>query len=284
MAKRIGTQGLSASQKQRRAAMAGTAATIILFILPVPLVIKAVLALLGGKIFTAAWTLGVFAIMIVAATMIQRGKTAELNWRMKKIARMPRAPNKIMGSIILGGITFFAAWFLAKEGLFQSVGFGIAAGAGSLMLYGLDPLHSKGYDGADAAKVAEALDGARAQLERIEKAGMQISSYQDRDRVKSVVSNAEKVLDEIEADPKDLRRARKFLNVYLTGAVDVTEKYAAAEAKGNADELKDNFSRLLTDMDNVFREQHDKLLADDVLDLDVQMDVLRTRLTKEGVL
>lgn len=284
MAKRIGTQGLSASQKQRRAAMAGTAATIILFILPVPLVIKAVFALIGGKIFTAAWTLGVFAVMIVAASMIQKGKTAELNWRMKKIARMPRAPNKIMGSLILGAVTFFAAWFLAKEGFFQSIGFGVAAGAGSLMLYGLDPLHSKGLDGADAARVAEALDGARSQLERIEKAGTQISSYQDRERVKSVVASAEKVLDEIENDPKDLRRARKFLNVYLTGAVDVTEKYAAAEAKGTADGLKDGFSKLLTDMENVFKEQHDKLLADDVLDLDVQMDVLRTRLTKEGVL
>lgn len=284
MAKRIGTQGLSASQKQRRAAMAGTAATIILFILPVPLVIKAVFALLAGKIFTVGWTLGVFVIMIVAASMIQKGKTAEINWRMKKIARMPRAPNKIMGSLILGAITFFAAWFLAKEGFFQSIGFGVAAGAGSLMLYGLDPLHSKGFDGADAARVAEALDGARSQLERIEKAGMQISSLQDRDRVKSVVASAEKVLDEIENDPKDLRRARKFLNVYLTGAVDVTEKYAAAEAKGTAADLKDGFSKLLTDMEHVFKEQHDKLLADDVLDLDVQMDVLRKRLTKEGVL
>lgn len=284
MAKRIGTQGLTASQKQRRAALAGSAATIILFILPVPLVVKAVFALLAGKIFTAAWTLGVFAIMIFAARMIQKGKTAEINWRMKKIAKMPRAPNKIMGSIILGAITFFAAWFLAKEGLFQSIGFGAAAGAGSLMLYGLDPLHSKGLDGADAAKVVEALDGARAQLERIETAGTKLSSYQDRQRVKSVVANAEAVLQEIEEDPRDLRRARKFLNVYMTGAVDVTERYAAAEAKGRGDELKDNFSKLLTDMEHVFKEQHDKLLQDDVLDLDVQMDVLRTRLTKEGVL
>jgi len=284
MAKRIGTQGLSTSQKQRRAALAGSAATIILFILPVPLVIKAVFALLAGKIFTAAWALGVFAIMIFAASMVQKGKTAEINWRMKKIARMPRAPNKIMGSIILGAITFFAAWFLAKEGLFQSIGFGIATGAGSLMLYGLDPLHSKGLDGADAAKVVEAMDGARSQLERTETAGRKISSYQDRERVKSVVASAEAVLQEIEEDPRDLRRARKFLNVYLTGAVDVTERYATAESKGRGDELKDNFSKLLTDMEHVFKEQHDKLLQDDVLDLDVQMDVLRTRLTKEGVL
>lgn len=284
MAKRIGTQGLTASQKQRRAAMAGTAATIILFILPIPLVIKAVFALLGGKIFTAAWSLGVFAVMIVAASMIQKGKTAEINWRMKKIARMPRAPNKIMGSLVLGAITFFAAWFLAKEGFFQSIGFGVATGLGSLMLFGLDPLHSKGLDGADAARVVEALDGARAQLERIETAGSKISSYRDRERVKSVVASAEAVLQEIEDDPRDLRRARKFLNVYLTGAVDVTERYAAAEGKGRTDELNENFSKLLTDMEHVFKEQHDKLLADDVMDLDVQMDVLRTRLTKEGVL
>ena len=136
----------------------------------------------------------------------------------------------------------------------------------------------------DGATVVAALETARAKLDRIENASKGIRNREFQSRIKSILGSAYLVLDEIENDPRDLRRARKFLNVYLDGAVEVTERYAATYEKTQSGTLEQGFSELLEDMEHVFKEQHDKLLQDDELDLDVQMDVLRQRLRREGVM
>ena len=88
----------------------------------------------------------------------------------------------------------------------------------------------------------------------------------------------------IEKDPRDIRRARKFLKVYLEGAEQVTERFAALEKEPLSPEIEHRFRTLLVDMENVFAEQHQKLLENDILDLDVQIEVLTARLRREGVI
>ena len=45
--------------------------------------------------------------------------------------------------------------------------------------------------------------------------------------------------------PRDLRRARKFLNVYLDSAKTVTENYAATSAKAHSPEMEAKFRSVL---------------------------------------
>ena len=80
-----------------------------------------------------------------------------------------------------------------------------------------------------------------------------------------------------------LRRARKFLVVYLDGAGEVADKYVALQAKGEGDGFQPRFEALLDEMEKVSAEQHAKLLENDSFDLDVQLQVLSDRLKKEGV-
>lgn len=87
----------------------------------------------------------------------------------------------------------------------------------------------------------------------------------------------------LEQDPRDLRRARKFLNVYLDGARQVTQGYAKTHGRMTTPELEDSFRRVLTTIEEVFAEQQQKLLEADVTDLDVQIEVLTTQLKREGV-
>ena len=47
--------------------------------------------------------------------------------------------------------------------------------------------------------------------------------------------------------------------------------------------MKDNFRKVLATIEDVFVEQHEKLLENDVLDLDVQIEVVRLQLEREGV-
>ena len=87
----------------------------------------------------------------------------------------------------------------------------------------------------------------------------------------------------IEEDPRDLRRARKFLNVYLDSAKTVTENYAATSAKAHSPEMEAKFRAVLDDLKKTCEEQYAKLLENDTLDLDAQIEVLKVRLTKEGL-
>ena len=87
----------------------------------------------------------------------------------------------------------------------------------------------------------------------------------------------------MEEDPADIRRARRFLNVYLDGAKRVSEGYARTHSRTKQDDLESNFRNVLTTIEDVFDQQHQKLLEHDQLDLDVQIDVLSQQLKKQGV-
>jgi len=78
------------------------------------------------------------------------------------------------------------------------------------------------------------------------------------------------ITDIVEDDPRDLRRARKFLRTYLDGAQRVTEGYANTHKYGDNGELENNFRNVLDTIETV-------------IELDVQIEVLQMQLEKEGV-
>jgi 5-bromo-4-chloroindolyl phosphate hydrolysis protein len=163
--------------------------------------------------------------------------------------------------------------------------FGAAALIGTVLAYGSELFPSgselRSADEVDAARlVAE----AREKLQRLSRARYRIQGAPElAQRLDGVRGWVEKILTRIEEDPRDLRRARKFLVVYLDGAGEVAEKYVAYQAKGEAATFAPRLQALLEEMERVAAEQHEKLLHNDTLDLDVQIEVLSERLKKEGV-
>ena len=87
----------------------------------------------------------------------------------------------------------------------------------------------------------------------------------------------------IEDDPRDLTSARKYLSVYLMGARDATVKFADFYARSGDAQAKADYTALLDDLEANFAAQTGKLLIDNRTDLDIEIDVLRDRLAREGV-
>ncbi len=71
---------------------------------------------------------------------------------------------------------------------------------------------------------------------------------------------------------------------YLEGAQNVTEGYAKAHGDAGSAELEEKFRNVLITIEDVFKEQHTKLLENDVMDLDIQIEVLQMQLKREGVI
>lgn len=260
---------------------------ILMFLLPLPVLFAAIASLargdLGGLLGNAAG----YGLFLAGALLLRRGLLAEAEYERRRVSRAPW-PLKTLG----GGVIALATGFTAAVGAGQhpamAVAFGLAALLGCYLTYGFDPRAAKRFtdrDGVDTTdRVLEALAQAERGITAIEQATRNIRNAELNNRLRRIAAKARQILTMLEEDPRDLRRARKFLNVYLDGARQVTEGYAKTHARVAAPELEDNFRRVLATIEEVFEEQQRKLLETDVTDLDVQIEVLTTQLKREGVI
>ncbi len=245
----------------------------LLFLLPLPLLWKVLIALGKGEFGTFLISVIAFGLLILGAWLTRRGL-----YQAKRRPMSSSLPLKTIGGLITAGGASLTA-LIAGHNLPIGICFGLAALLGFYLTYGFDRRLKLSSD----KDVASALEEAYRKLERLEEAGDNIGSRDFRDRLRRISGWGEKILDRIGDDPEDFRRARKFLNVYLDGAQQVTDKFARTRGDANSAELEENFRTLLTDMETVCEEQYQHLLDNDLVDLDVQIEVLTTRLKREGV-
>ncbi|MEZ5934696.1 MAG: 5-bromo-4-chloroindolyl phosphate hydrolysis family protein [Alphaproteobacteria bacterium] len=245
----------------------------LLFLLPIPLFWAMLTALAKGMLggFLAhAIALG---ILLLGAWITRKGL-----YQAKRRPMSSSLPLKTVGGVLTAVGTAFTAWSAGHNPAI-AVCFGAGALLGFYLTYGFDRRLKLSSD----KDVAEALEQAYRKLEQLEEAGGRIRSYKLRERIRSITAWGERILDRIGEDPNDFRRARKFVNVYLDGAQQVTDKFARAQGDAKSAELEASFLTLLDDMEKVCEEQYQHLIDDDVVDLDIQMEVLTTRLKREGV-
>jgi 5-bromo-4-chloroindolyl phosphate hydrolysis protein len=268
-------------------------------LLPFLLVPPMLTALVAGRAGPAAAGIGAMAAMWVASGLMRRGLAAEADYHAREIARAPRLPRKLLASLLYAAAIFvFALWGSAGGlfGLGAATGVGLAllfaalGFAGCVLAYGTDPKRDKGVapevtrrSGVRTEQVVAAVAEAEAKIRDIETAARGLHSLELKTRLRRIVEQARAVLRQIERDPRDLARARRFLVTYLDGTRDVVRKYAAQQRDLADTPLAESFRRVLTTIEQVFLEQEEVLKRNDVLDLDVQIEVLETQLKREGV-
>jgi 5-bromo-4-chloroindolyl phosphate hydrolysis protein len=260
---------------------------LFLYILPLALVPASILSFAYGDFMRIITNVGGCAAFLLAANLLRKGISADKQYQEKKITQPPKWPFKTVAALIVAITTAWVAFMGAEHAFFTSLAFGLGAMAGMVMLYDFDPRQEKmvtGTHGYTAGEISETIDEAEAQISGIEQANKQIHNREFNLRIRTICEHAREVISMIEEDPGDIRRARKFLNIYLDGALKVTEGYADMQRKHQSEKLTQNFDNVLQTIESVFIEQKKKLLEDDVLDLDVKIEVLAAQLKHEGVI
>ena len=274
-------------QKKQAQGMLYNSRGLLLYILPLALIPATVLAFVYGdssKIMVNA--IGCVGFLL-AATLLRGGIAAEKEYVDKKITQPPKWPLKTVASIMIAIATTWVALMGAGHTLITSIIFGLGAIGGMFLVYGSDPRKEKmvsGSHGYSAEEISQTVDEAELKILGIEQASKEINNRKFNQRITDICEHAKEIVDIIQEDPGDIRRARKFLNVYLDGALKVTTGYADMQTKHESEELTENFNNVLQTIETVFAEQKKKLLEDDILDLDVQIEVLATQLKQEGVI
>ncbi|NCA71084.1 MAG: 5-bromo-4-chloroindolyl phosphate hydrolase [Sphingobacteriia bacterium] len=258
----------------------------LLFVLPIPLLIGALIGLGAGRLDVVLTEGLIFALYMVAATLTRRGLRAEHTHRSMRFARLERIPLKTIGGLLIGLATGLAAWLAVGQGPALGLVYALVAILGFHFVYGLGALgHPRPFPAADerARKVAAALGEAEHKLLELERVAAKIANPELKRRLGRIIGQGRSILDQIAERPSDLFRARKFLNVYLDGVKQVSDGYARTHRLADSRELEQNFRNVLVTVEEVFQEQHQRLLKTDVMDLDVQIEVLKKQLEREGI-
>ncbi|MGB0498911.1 MAG: 5-bromo-4-chloroindolyl phosphate hydrolysis family protein [Rubricella sp.] len=264
----------------------GSKGSLILFAAPTPLLFSGIGEVMQGDPVGIVVELGAYAILMGSAWVIRDGVRAEQEFDARRVARPPKVPRKILGSIGTGAGVALAAAFAWPLGIVAGVAMGGLAAGAAILAFGLDPMKAKGLDGQsdfERDRVANAVDRAEALLAELVAEADRSGDRAVRARIDGLVSAARGVIRAVEEDPRDLPRARKFLGLYITGARDATAKFADIWTRSRDPQARESFESVIDDLETTFLAHRERLLIEDRTDLDIEIDVIRHRLQQEGL-
>lgn len=255
-------------------------------VLFVPAVVLVATTIGSGAISLATGLLGALSLTL-AAWLMRGGLRAEAAFNARKVARRPALPRKMLAAAF-GGIGTALAVTAHQEGgmVLAPILYGIIASGLYLAAFGIDPLRHKGMDGIDTFqqdRVARVVDEAEKHLATMRETIARAGDPQTAARLDQFADTARDLIRTVEEDPRDLTAARKYLGVYLQGARDATAKFADIHARTRDTQARTDYLALLDDLEKNFAARNRKSLLEDRTDLTVEIDVLRERLSREGV-
>lgn len=237
----------------------------------------------GDGPLVLAYSLSAFAAIAAAAWITREGLRAEAAYDARRTARRPALPRKALGAVLFGaGIVLGAT----QVGWGGALVLGLIAVVLHLLAYGLDPMHDKGMEGIDPFqqdRVARVVAEGEKYLAAMKDAILRAGDRRLEARVDLFAATARDLFHAVENDPTDLTAARKYMGVYLMGARDATAKFADLWVATRDPKARTDYEALLTDLETNFTARTQSLISGGREDLDVEIEVLRDRLAREGV-
>ncbi|SLN57059.1 5-bromo-4-chloroindolyl phosphate hydrolysis protein [Pseudoruegeria aquimaris] len=255
--------------------------TNLLFFAPLPLAIRAFTMEPVGM----AANLVAFGVLVLAAWLTREGILAQEAYEARRVARKPAIPRKLFASVLTGAGLALAG-FAGTGSVLNALIFGLLGAGLHSFAFGLDPMKDKNVEGVDrhqSDRVARAVGEAEAHLERMSAAVARVGDRALSARVERFQATARRMFRTVEDDPRDLTAARKYLGIYLKGASDAAVKFADLYTTTRNSAAKADFEALLDDLEANFDARTEALLLDNKADLDVEIEVLRERLQREGL-
>jgi len=252
----------------------------LLFLAPLPLAVRAFFLEPVGL----ALTLAALGVLELAAWLTRAGLEAQAAYEARRVARRPAIPRKLFGAVLTGGGLALAV--VPGGSATGAAIFGVLGFALHLFSFGLDPMRNKGMEGIDTFqqdRVARAVNEGEKYLAAMRETIRRAGDRALERRVETFAQTARDMFRTVEEDPRDLTAARRYLTVYLMGARDATIKFADLYARTRDPKARADYQALLDDLEMNFASRTEALLSDDRSDLDVEIEVLRDRLEREGV-
>ncbi len=260
---------------------------LLLYLLPVPLLFAIIFSFFSANgVAVIKYAVG-YALFLFAASVAKKGFAFERRYRNSALAKAPRFPYKTAGAILLAGATFYTSLFCTSNSLLMSLIAGASALLGFYLFYGFDPREDKvGHlrVGVRAEDVIAITDDAKKRIAALEAFKKDIPSKETRKHLNEIIQSTEEIIKNIETDPNDLDKARKFFKIYLDRTYKISDEFVTHVRKENlTEEIQQNYDNLLIALKKTIVEQKEKLESEDLTALDIQIEALTKQLNQEGV-
>lgn len=138
----------------------------------------------------------------------------------------------------------------------------------------------------DGKAIQQMLDEARTDLAQIEKSKKAISNIPVRSNAEQLHETGRKILEYLNENPDKIKLARKFLTYYLDTASRLLERYVQFQDTGlrsaEVREILTKTEEALPVLNHAFEQQFTHLMEGELLDVEVDIDLLKNMLEMEG--
>ncbi|MBK8804536.1 MAG: 5-bromo-4-chloroindolyl phosphate hydrolysis family protein [Fibrobacteres bacterium] len=184
----------------------------------------------------------------------------------------------------IGGLAFCGLFLWLDLGLVIALT-GTVLGCGATWLATAPKPIRVEFDGM-RPEVAEALENGQRQVAEILRLAGRIQLDSVRGEALAIGEIGRGILGDLRKDPDDLAKARRFLDYYLGSTRKVLERYVDLSerklATRDAREGLEKIGNLLGEVRKGFESHRAGLAAEDLLDLDVEMQLLRSTMKMDG--
>lgn len=108
-----------------------------------------------------------------------------------------------------------------------------------------------------------------------------------RARIARIIDVIKRIIANFEKDPKDIKQAKQFLSYYLDTSIKILRKYRDLSARNvRSPEIAATLSKaelMLDSIEKAFEKQHARLLRNDAMDLDSEIQTLEKTINAEDL-
>ncbi len=178
---------------------------------------------------------------------------------------------------------------------FTPIGFWLSliVGTGSLILLGSlskflrrESSSSSGPVTHEEVKASEVVKKGMNSLREISNQTRFIRNNEVAGKIREICRIGVEIFDEIKREPKDLRKARQFINYYLDTTEKIVKRYVELSSKKESNpEIEETMKKVEESLDSIkdtYQKQLNNLLEDDLLDINTEIEVLKKTMKLEG--
>lgn len=140
--------------------------------------------------------------------------------------------------------------------------------------------------GISASEAKRVINESTSKVKEIRAMTMKVRNNQVAEEIRDICKSAMDIIENFKKDPKDIKKAKQFINYYLDSTVKIVTRYVElSETKNITPEIDKSLKKvegILQTIRESFERQLEKLLQDDLLDLDVEVEVLERTMRLEG--
>jgi hypothetical protein len=266
-----------ASRERSSAMLTSSGQAWLLLLLPLPVAAAAVVSLARGQLLPLLGNSLGYGLFLAGALLVRRGRLSG------STIIGERWPWRTLGAGLIALATATTAWLGVGHHPAIAAVFGLTALLGCYLTYGFDSILISGGHRISGHALATLADAERS-IVAIEQASHELRQPELDARLRRIAELARGILQRIKDDPRDLRQARRFLNLYLDGVQRVVEGYVRTHGRIAAPQLEERFRHALVTIEDAFQAQQQTLLQSDLDDLDIQIEVLTEQLKREGII